>query len=154
MACNLHPMEFEGSWTLVAWRRISHDGNVSFPLGPDAHGLITYANDGRMSVVMTAAKRPPLDGDDPLSGDSEQRAAAYSTCLAYAGTYERRSDVVIHHIETSLFPNWSGTVQERSISYRDGQLVLRTLPEPDVSGGTVNELAWARPASTSERMRS
>lgn len=135
-------MELEGSWQLVAWRRIDHDGTVSFPLGPDARGLLTYARDGRMSVVMTAAGRPPMEGNDPLGGDTQKRADAYSTCLAYAGTYERDGETVIHRIEESLYPNWSGSVEPRSMSHQDGELVLRTPSQP---GATVNEIVWTRP---------
>jgi len=143
-------MELEGTWRLAAWRRIAPDGTVTFPLGVAAQGLLTYSADGYMSVVMTAAGRPIISGDDPLGGETTKRADAYSTCLAYAGTYERRGDTVVHRIEDSLFPNWSGAVEPRSISNRDGQLVLRTEPKPGASGATVNELAWTRPTERGE----
>jgi Lipocalin-like domain len=130
----------------VHWRRIASDGTETFPLGRDARGQLIYTADGRMSVVMTAANRAPLDGGDPLGGDAEERADAYSTCLAYAGTYERQDETVAHSIEQSLYPNWSGTVQSRRITDRDGRLVLRTPPQsgPDAD---VNEIVWARPGT-------
>ena len=34
---------------------------------------------------MTAGDRPEIDGAEPLGGDPEARAAAYSTCLGYSG---------------------------------------------------------------------
>jgi hypothetical protein len=80
---------------------------------------------------------------DPLGGDPDARAAAYSTCLAYSGTWKRQGDTVVHRLTDSLYPNWSGTVQPRAIEDRDGELVLRT-PQ-DGPGGVVNEIAWARP---------
>ncbi|MCW2539392.1 MAG: Lipocalin-like protein [Frankiales bacterium] len=140
-------MEIEGTWQLLAWRRIDPDGGISFPLGADAHGLLTYAPDGYMSVVLTAAGRPSIPGGDPLGGDTQNRAEAYSTCLAYAGTWERQGDTVVHRIEDSLFPNWSGAVEPRLASDRDGQLVLSTEPKP---GGAINEIAWMRPAKRAE----
>jgi hypothetical protein len=137
-------VEIEGTWLLVAWRRIAPDGSVSFPLGPDAQGLLIYTRDGHMSVVMVSGGRPPITGGDPLGGDIEARAEAYSTCLAYTGTYVRDDETVVHYVEQSLYPNWSGTEQPRSIIDRDGQLVLTTPSQAGVPT-TVNEIAWARP---------
>lgn len=137
-------MEIEGTWLLVAWRRIASDGSVSFPLGPDPQGLLTYTRDGYMSIVMVSTGRPSIAGGDPLGGDIEARAQAYSTCLAYTGTYVRNGATVIHYVDQSLYPNWSGTEQPRSITDRDGQLVLTTPTRPGVPT-TVNEITWARP---------
>lgn len=134
-------MELEGSWQLVQWRRIAPDGTVTHPLGTDAEGLLVYTPDGQMSVVMTGADRTAIGGGDPLGGSAEERAAAYSSCLAYTGTYVRDGDTVIHHVGASLYPNWSDTVQPRTIVQRDGQLVLVTPQQP---GSPVNELAWQR----------
>ena len=136
-------VELLGSWRLVRWRRINADGTESFPLGEDAQGTLLYTDDGYMSAMMTAADRPVIEGVDPLGGDPEARAAAYSTCLAYSGTWQRQGDTVIHRLIDSLYPNWSGTIQPRAIEDRDGELVLRT-PQ-DGPDAVVNEIAWARP---------
>jgi hypothetical protein len=135
-------VELKGAWRLVHWRRINADGSKSFPLGEDAQGILLYADDGYMSAMMTAGNRPEIDGGDPLGGDQVARAAAYSTCLAYSGTWHRQGDTVIHRLTDSLYPNWTGTIQYRSIEDRDGALILRT-PQ-DGPGGVVNEIAWAR----------
>jgi hypothetical protein len=137
-------VEIKGTWRLVAWRRIAPDGSVSLPLGPDPQGLLTYTSDGHMSVVMVSAGRPPIASDDPVGGDVEARAEAYSTCLAYTGTYVvRDGGTVVHYVQQSLYPNWSGTEQPRSITDRDGQLVLTTPSQAGVPA-TVNEITWAR----------
>jgi len=113
-------------------------------LGEDAQGTLLYTEDGYMSAMMTAADRPAIEGGDALGGDPAARAAAYSTCLAYSGTWERQGDMVTHDVTQSLYPNWSGTVQPRPIEDRDGELVLRT---PKDAGGVINEMAWQRPAA-------
>lgn len=98
-----------------------------------------------MAVQITTASRQPIDTDDPLGGDAAARAGAYSTYLAYYGTYEVSGEQVIHHLDGSLFPNWSGEEQVRDLSCEDGDLVLRTPPMRLADGTTVvNELAWAR----------
>jgi hypothetical protein len=134
-----------GNWKLVAWRRIAADETVTYPLGPAARGLLIYAANGRMAVQIAGATRPPLTTDDPLGGDVAARAGAYSSYLAYFGTYELAGDSVVHNIDASLFPNWSGEKQVRPFTAEGDELVLRTPPMADGNGGTVvNELAWTR----------
>jgi Lipocalin-like domain len=134
-----------GTWTLVAWRRIAEDGTVSYPLGADARGVLSYTDNGRMTVQITGAERAQLSTDDPLGGDESARAAAYSTYLAYYGTYEVQGQNVVHRIEGSLFQNWAGERQVRPFTAESGQLVLHTPPMHLGNGTTViNELAWTR----------
>ena len=137
-------VDLTGTWKLIGWRRIAEDGTVTHPLGEHPHGLLVYAANGRMMVQMTEADRPRLDTSDPVGGDAQARAAAYSTCLAYFGTWELRGEEVVHQIEMSLFPNWSGQEQVRPFTLEDGELVLRTPPTPGPSGTVVNEIAWSR----------
>lgn len=134
-----------GTWKLVAWRRVADDGTVTYPLGEDAHGLLVYTANGRMIVQVAAATRPPVEPTDPpLGGDVQKRADAYSTFLAYFGTYEVEGDSVIHRVDSSLFPDWSGAEQSRPFTYDGRELVLRTPPMSGPHGTVVNELAWAR----------
>jgi hypothetical protein len=137
-------VDLSGSWRLREWRRVAPDGSVSHPLGDDPEGLLVYTPDGRMVVQMMAADRPDLDSSDPLEGDTGTRAQLYSTCLAYFGTYEVHDDSVVHHVEASLYPGWSGAEQMRPFTLSDDELVLRTPPMSGPSAGTVNEIVWVR----------
>lgn len=132
-----------GSWKLLAWRRLEGD-NLTYPFGEDATGILIYAEDGSMAVQMMATHRPTIPTTDALGGDAAQRAAAYSTCLAYFGTWEVDGGSVIHHVEGSLFPNWSGTVQTRPFTCDGHELVLRTPPAAGRNGTVVNEMSWVR----------
>jgi hypothetical protein len=129
---------------LVAWRRIEGADNVSYPLGPDAIGMLIYTSEATMAVQITAANRPQISTSDSLGGDVNQRAGAYSMCLAYFGAYEVQGETFVHNIESSLFPNWSGTVQSRPLSYDGKELVLSTPPVEGPGGTVVNELSWMR----------
>jgi hypothetical protein len=134
-----------GTWKLIAWRRIAEDGTVSYPLGVDARGQLVYTPNGQMAVQIMGPNRSALATDDPLGGDLEARGGAYSSYLAYFGTYELQGENVVHRIDGSLFPNWCGEKQVRPFTYERGELVLRTLPMKVAEGTTVvNELAWAR----------
>lgn len=140
-------VELVGTWRLLAWRRVAEDGTITYPLGEDAWGRLVYTPNGRMAVHIAAADRPRLEtSDPPLGGDTEKRAAAYSTFLAYGGSYDLDGDTVVHRVEASLFPEWSGQVQRRPFTYENGELVLRTPPMEGAAGSVVNELAWAREA--------
>lgn len=135
----------KGTWQLVAWRRIAADGTISYPLGADARGQLIYTSNGTMAVQIAAATRPTIPTEDPLGGDPDARASAYSTYLAYFGTYEVEGEQVIHHLDSSLFPNWSGQDQARALGPEGDDLVLRTPPMRLADGTTVvNELAWSR----------
>ncbi len=95
-----------------------------------------------------AAERPPLATDDALGGETAARAAAYSTYLAYFGSYELEGESVVHYIDGSLFPNWSGEKQVRPFVAEGDELILRTPPMADDS---VNELVWTRDESSPAR---
>ena len=101
-----------------------------------------------MAVQMVAVDRPRLDTGDALGGEVEQRASAYSTCLAYFGRYEIRENEVIHQVEASLFPNWSGTVQARPFVFEGEDLVLQVKAD---DGRVTNEIVWTR--SKQERVK-
>lgn len=139
-------IDLQGTWRLMSWRRVAHDGGVTYPFGDDATGILMYGSDGRMAVQMTAARRPGVPTSDPLGGDADARAAAYSTCLAYFGSYEVRGDSVVHRIDASLYPNWSGAEQVRSVELDGDRLVLRTPP-----AAVVNEMAWMRESAARAR---
>jgi hypothetical protein len=117
-----------GTWRFLSWENRSADGTVSYPLGPDTAGLIIYTDDGYMSVAIMRADREPFAAEDLLGGTSEEKAGAAETYVSYSGRYEFRGDSVIHHVELSLFPNWSGVDQERLVEVTGNRLTLRTKP--------------------------
>lgn len=119
---------FVGTWRLVSFELRRGDGQVSHPFGQDAAGYIMYARDGHMSVAFMSADRPPFACGDPQAGRAEEKVSAMDTFFAYCGRYEISGDKVVHHIEVSLFPNWSGADQERIYEFRGDRLTLSTPP--------------------------
>jgi hypothetical protein len=137
--------DLTGTWSLVSWRRVVGDDSVTYPLGEDAAGTLIYAPDGSMGVVLTAAQRPTtLPAGNPLDGAVEDRAQAYSTCLAYVGTWEVRDAEVVHRVTQCLYPGWAGAEQVRPFELDGAQLTLRTPPAAGPNGTVVNELVWQR----------
>jgi hypothetical protein len=120
-----------GAWHLVSYESSSVEGgDIGYPLGPNATGLIMYTHDGHMSAQIMAGGRPAYADGDVHGGTEKERATAAHGYLAYAGTYEvTDGNVVEHHIEVSLFPNWVGKIVSRLAKLEGRQLHL-SLAEP------------------------
>ena len=81
-----------------------------------------------MSVNFMASERKKFASSDPQRGTVEEKNAAMDTFFSYCGRYEVQDDKVIHHIEVSVFPNWTGMKQERIYSLEGDRLTLSTPP--------------------------
>jgi hypothetical protein len=137
-----------GRWELLECRSVDDDGAVTgWPLGEHPRGLVIYTPGGWMSGQLAATDRPTVEGDDPLGGPPDQRAAAYSSYLAYWGRYTIAGDRIIHHVDGSMVPGWAGLEQVRYFSLSGDVLVLRTPPMRLAGATTVGELTWRRAES-------
>lgn len=138
------PNSLVGTWRLVSWELRDDEGHVSYPFGRDAVGYLTFTDDGHMAVIITTADRQPFGEADMLRGTAEEKAAAAETCVAYCGTYRIDGDSVRIQVETSLFPNWLGTTQERRIEHEGGRIVLSLPPAVWLGRRQVARLVWTR----------
>ncbi|MFZ4650365.1 MAG: lipocalin-like domain-containing protein [Rubrivivax sp.] len=103
-----------GVWDLVRYFVRLPDGTELAPLGDDAVGRIGYTADGYMFGFMARARRAPFASVDRLLATPAEKAAAFDDCVSYAGRWTLREDgLVVHHIEVSLLPNWTGQAQLR-----------------------------------------
>jgi hypothetical protein len=64
--------------------------------------------------------------------------------VSYAGRYSFLGDRVIHHVELSLFPNWVGSDQQRSVELTGDRLVLSASPLLLAGKHEVPRLVWER----------
>jgi Lipocalin-like domain len=64
--------------------------------------------------------------------------------VAYAGRYTFHGDRVVHHVELSLFPNWVGSDQERSVELAGDRLTLSAGPLLLAGTKQVPRLVWKR----------
>jgi Lipocalin-like domain len=133
-----------GRWRLVSYSARADDGSVAYPLGADAQGSLVYTHGGWMSAQVSAGSRSAFSTEDLLGGSDGERAEAFSTYVAYCGSYEVSDDVVIHRVAMSLFPNWVGTEQSRYFHLEGAELVLRTPPLDAGGRSLVYEFLWRR----------
>ena len=135
-----------GSWRLRRWVAILDDGSETQPMGDVPSGLLAYSGDGAMVAILGSGERPRFASDDVTGGTDEERALAFSSFIAYGGPYEIDGDIVSHHVDTSLFPNWIGTVQRRRWELDEtGRWLTLTSPPVTLGGATrIHRLVWER----------
>jgi hypothetical protein len=132
-----------GTWRLQVWETQTADGRVGYPLGPDAVGYLSYTPEGYVFVAMMRADRPRYATGDLLGGTPAERAAAAASYVTYCGRYHLEAGRVIHRIDLSLFPNWTGLDQERFVEVEGDRLTITTAPLA-IGGTTTNRLVWER----------
>jgi hypothetical protein len=140
-----------GTWKLVSVRTTSATGERNdAPYGAHPSGFITYMPEGRMSAVIGFDGRAQLSTGEWFRAPKDERAAAFSTFLAYAGGYSAADDRVIHHVEVASIQNWVNTDLVRVVNFAgDDTIVLSTLPEGAGGNSLAYELTWRRLAGGS-----
>ncbi len=105
---------------------IDEEGNTVYPYGENPVGYIMYTKDGYMAVAFMSCKRENFLSDDLMGGSAQEKAKATETYLSYCGKYEVLDDRFVHHVDVSLFPNWTGDIHERFYEFKDDELILYT----------------------------
>lgn len=127
-AANAADSSVIGTWLLQSW--VSTDaesGTVVNVFGEHPTGYLIYTAGGHMAVVLTADGREKLSGDR-YNTPMEERARAFSSSVAYSGTYELTSEGIMHHVKASSFQNWVGTDQFRYTEVAGDVMTVRTPP--------------------------
>lgn len=137
-----------GVWRLISVEARGSDGSVHYPFGKDVKGYITYSDHGYMSVQIAGKGRPRFASPDITAGTEDEYYTAARYCMAYAGTYELSENMVTHHVDTSLFPNWEGGTQERFWNLDADRLTLSSGPMPLLGETLRLFLAWERCPTT------
>ena len=121
---------FIGAWRLVAFEETGPDGEVGYPYGKDAVGLLMYDSSGRMSVQIMSRDRAPLSSVDLQSVPAEEIKKAVEGFTAFFGTYEvdDASSTVLHHVEGHVLPDSVGKVLRREFSFSGDILTLKPSP--------------------------
>lgn len=113
-----------GTYALVSWENRYESGMITYPLGADAKGFISYSEDGFVFVHIMADKRKRHASGDLFGGEISEIRDSAATHISYCGTYEIIGNEVIHHVTVSSFPNWVSSEQRRNWEFRNGQLLL------------------------------
>jgi hypothetical protein len=137
-----------GRWNIVSWEQRYDDGRVTRPLGTALEGFIQYGADGRMICMMGRADRANFVTGGQWNASNDEKAGAYSSFMAYAGSYTVDGDLVTHHVDLSLFPNWKGGDQKRHVQLKrdpsGDTLEIAARLEEGSSEARTAVLAWKR----------
>ncbi len=141
----LHLALLVGAWKLVSVTARDSGGNVSYPLGTNAQGVLTYHDNGRMAVQIMNPDRAKFASNDPQLTTEPEVRAAFDGYVAYYGTYTVKPDegIVVHHVDGALIPNWVGSDQVRHFKLDGNRL---TISGPLKLGGVdqTMSLVWER----------
>jgi len=139
--------QFAGTWKLVSSEFRRSDGQVTYPMGKDAVGVIMYDdNAGFMSAHIMRPTRPVFAAGDNLKGTPDEIKTAFEGYIAYYGPYEvnEQEHTVTANVEGSLFPNWIGTGQKRFYEFSGNRLTLSTPPMQFGGEEVTARIIWER----------
>lgn len=121
---------FIGAWRLVTFEEESTDGEVVYPYGENAAGLLTYDSSGRMSVQIMRRDRTPLSSADWQSVPAEEIKKAIEGFTAFFGSYEidEANSTILHRVEGHVLPESVGKVLRREFSFSGDVLTLKPSP--------------------------
>ena len=142
----------EGTYRLVSCEVLWSDGEIGFPYGEDADGLLVYTANGFVTGHLmrrdvpkfrTGARRVP----------PEQAREAFLGYLGYYGTYEVdvSAGTVTHRVLGGWHPNWTGTAQVRHFQFKGEQLVIETPAASSRGRFRRTRLVWRRAGAAQER---
>lgn len=117
---------FIGSWRLISCEHLRSDGTVEYPFGTSPKGRLVYLADRRMIVLITDPSRPLARSPQFFEATDVELAQAAKGCVAYSGDWSLRGQEVVHNLDQSMFPNWSGISLVRFYRFDGGKLVLTT----------------------------
>lgn len=115
-----------GTWQVVEMIDTDSAGVVQHPYGKHPIGYIVYDATGHMHAqVMRTPATPPFAAGDQKGSEPEVRAA-YDGYVAYFGTYrvDDAHSKVIHQVQGSLMPSYTGTDQPRPIKLVGDELII------------------------------
>lgn len=137
-----------GRWNIISWEQRYDDGRVTHPLGTALEGFIQYDANGQMICMIGRTDRPNFSTGGQWNASNDEKAAAYSSYLAYAGRYSVNGDWVTHHVDLSLFPNWKNGDQKRRVELIPGaagdKLNIVARLEEGTAEARSAVLAWKR----------
>jgi hypothetical protein len=140
--------DFTGVWWLLSREDRAKDGSIRIDptLGPDAKGILTYAN-GRFAAQFMKRDRSDMP-NTPSPASGQNNTSAVGGYDAYFGTYsiDKKSGDVLHRLEGALTLQNVGMEVLRTLTVNDDILVIQ-LETTTLEGEPVTRtLTWERVA--------
>ena len=140
--------DFAGVWWLLSREDKAMDGSLRIDptLGPDAKGILTYANGRFAAQFMKRDRSDVSDTNKPAIGANN--TGAIGGYDAYFGTYsvDEESGKVAHRLEGALSAENVGVEVSRTLTVNGDSLVIQLETTTIDSEPIVRTLTWERVA--------
>lgn len=135
-----------GVWKLVSYEFRLADGILIRPMGQGVRGILIYDATGYMALQVIDPERPRFASEDWMSGTADEIKSAWEGVVAYYGTFKvlEERGMIVHHVQGSSFPNWTGIDREQLFELADERLKLLTLPMKMGGEQLVGQLVWQK----------
>ena len=113
-----------GTWTLVSVYIEGPDGSKFEGFGAHPTGILILDANGHISLQLIDPHLPKFASNNRQEGTPEENKAVVNGTLCYFGTYSvGDTDRTLNiHIESSSYPNWSGTDQKRFLTLAEDEM--------------------------------
>lgn len=130
------------SWRLESFQSENKAGEINYPLGDDAKGVIIFAPGNRLSVHIMAADREAEVADTILEmfNTEAEKEMAELGYHSYSGPFDldEEEETLTTHVELSLIPSYVGSDQTRSARIEGDTLHLSNVKHPE------RKLVWKK----------
>jgi hypothetical protein len=134
-----------GVWSLVSVENVDPAGGKTFPYGEHPQGMLVFEPNGDYAIQILKAARPKVAANDKNKATLEENAALVKGNNSHFGSFsaDEEKRIIRFNIEHAFYPNWEGTVQERTYSLeRD---TLRYVVTHTTNGGAITAaVVWKR----------
>jgi hypothetical protein len=137
--------ELTGVWTLVAVENINPDGSKTLPYGILPKGLLILDKSGNYAIQILKASRPKVAAGDKNKATPEENAALVQGNNSHFGSFKvnKTSKTITFHVEDAFYPNWEGTIQERTYTLSNNE--LKYVVTNTTNGGNITAVViWKR----------
>jgi len=118
-----------GTWALVS--SVVKPGDIKIEtFGPNPSGRLMFGSDGHYMLIYLRRDLPKVASDSLTRQTADESEAIAQGSISHFGTYsvDTVGKTLIFRIESSTFPNWTGTEQRRPLSLSGDELTY-TNPE-------------------------
>ncbi len=140
--------DFTGVWWLLSREDRAKDGSprIDPTLGPDAKGILTYANGRFAAQFMKRDRSDP--GNNAIASVARNNTGAVGGYDAYFGTYtvDTATGEVLHRLEGALTPENVGLEVRRTLTVDGNSLVIRLETTTPDGEPVTRTLTWERVA--------
>jgi|SRR5690625_1388795 len=122
-------------WELDVYQSEDKFGNINYPLGEDATGIIIFTSDNRLAVqIMSGEGEKDLTKEEleAYNTETEKKMARFGY-HSYSGpiTIDEEKGHVTTHVEISLVSDYVGSKQTRAAKIEGDTLYLSNVEHPE-----------------------